>query len=154
LQCQSVTYSIIYFYHSNTSSTVTLSLLLLLLLPSSQQERTVRCRNCDTLYLASQNQSSACAYHSGTFKLACPRHCTALTPACMAHRARRWSCCDATSTLAWGKDGCRTRAHAPPLQVESCKVYRIDNYRCVTQCVQLVSSSTLPTCIVKGHGVV
>jgi hypothetical protein len=34
----------------------------------------------------------------------------------MAHRARRWSCCDATSTLPWGKDGCRTRAHAPPLQ--------------------------------------
>jgi hypothetical protein len=55
------------------------------------RERTIQCKNCSQLFIESQNTSIACAFHSKTFTLACPKSCPnpGLTQLCSAHRMRR-----------------------------------------------------------------
>lgn len=55
-------------------------------LPHTNQERPIRCRNCQELYLEPQNHDLCCAYHPGEYKRACPRSCPGLTEKCMSHR--------------------------------------------------------------------
>lgn len=75
------------------------------------KERLVQCRNCGARYLEAQNQSLACAYHPGEFKVACPRSCSnpGRTRQCVAHKRKRWSCCDETE----GDKPCSRRSHIP-----------------------------------------
>ena len=54
--------------------------------------RPVQCRHCGLFFLETQNHATACAYHPGEYKVACPAWCPGLTPKCSAHRAKRWSC--------------------------------------------------------------
>mmetsp|Transcript_2864 Transcript_2864/g.3719 ORF Transcript_2864/g.3719 Transcript_2864/m.3719 type:complete len:272 (+) Transcript_2864:1-816(+) len=75
------------------------------------KERPVQCRHCKEFYLEGQNTDISCAFHTGEYKMSCPRDCTGLTTTCMSHRAKRWTCCDSRS-----KDnrGCQVRFHVPP----------------------------------------
>ncbi|CAM9957739.1 unnamed protein product, partial [Sphacelaria rigidula] len=50
------------------------------------QERPIRCRNCQSFYMESQNNDFSCTYHPGEYKRACPRSCPGLTEKCMSHR--------------------------------------------------------------------
>ncbi|CAM9938376.1 unnamed protein product, partial [Phaeothamnion confervicola] len=77
------------------------------------RERPVQCRNCRKLYLEAQNHDLSCEYHAGDYLLTCPGDCPGLTTACVAHRVRRWTCCDRPEEGAWGGGGCRRRAHMP-----------------------------------------
>ncbi|KAJ1446334.1 hypothetical protein M885DRAFT_546980 [Pelagophyceae sp. CCMP2097] len=85
------------------------------------QQRTILCRSCGAGYTEAHNRSDGCAYHSGVFKLACPKTCPAhydsnlVKTSCMAHRATRWSCCDTRAPAAPGL-GCAHRFHQPPRQ--------------------------------------
>jgi hypothetical protein len=83
------------------------------------RDRAVECKLCHSFYLESQNTSLACYYHSGSFSIACPKSCTnpGLSPVCIAHRKRRWTCCDSGDPKA---TGCARKYHVP---VESDPVY-------------------------------
>lgn len=88
--------------------------------------RVMECVNCKTAFSHSSNHSQACAYHPGDYKYACPKTCTrqnsgeataqglGVSPKCMAHYAKRWTCCDRTKVLPYGRDGCSRRWHMPP----------------------------------------
>ena len=76
-------------------------------------ERPVSCRHCGVRYAETGNHSDACRYHPGTFHLSCPRWCPGLSTKCMAHRCKRWSCCDNRTEGALGSNGCCTRFHVP-----------------------------------------
>lgn len=83
------------------------------------RDRPVECKRCHTFYLESQNTSISCHYHPETFSIACPRSCTnpGLSEVCIAHKKRRWTCCDSGDHKA---DGCARRYHCP---VDSDPVY-------------------------------
>ena len=57
-------------------------------------------------------------------RVACPAACPGfegrqkITPACMGHRRKRWSCCDSVSRgqSVGGATGCKYRYHLPPSQ--------------------------------------
>jgi hypothetical protein len=74
--------------------------------------RPVQCQVCKLHYLESQNNSLSCKYHSGEFKIACPKSCTnpGLSPVCIAHKKQRWICCDVGDPNAIG---CARRQHIP-----------------------------------------
>ncbi len=76
------------------------------------KERPVQCRNCIQFYLEMQNNSFSCLFHPGIYTMACPKSCPnpGLTLHCVAHKRRRWTCCDS------GKEttpGCARRYHIP-----------------------------------------
>ena len=54
------------------------------------------------------------------YRTCCPKDCPAatdpskITPRCMAHRRKRWSCCDRTAQGKGGSTGCAFRYHLPP----------------------------------------
>jgi hypothetical protein len=77
------------------------------------RDRTIECKCCHMFYLESQNTSISCLYHFGTFSIACPQSCSnpGLNPVCIAHRKRRWTCCDSGDHKAIG---CARRYHTPP----------------------------------------
>ncbi|GBG28710.1 2,5-diamino-6-ribosylamino-43H-pyrimidinone 5'-phosphate reductase [Hondaea fermentalgiana] len=86
--------------------------------------RKVKCQNCKQVYMESANHAQACAYHPGTYELACPQTCTvnrsgkaaesgSVDTRCAAHYRRRWSCCDKTKAVPFGFDGCQQRWHMP-----------------------------------------
>ena len=83
------------------------------------RDRSVECQQCHNFYLESQNTSISCHYHSGTFSVACPKSCTnpGLSPVCIAHKKRRWTCCDSGNHKVIG---CARRYHVP---VESDPIY-------------------------------
>jgi hypothetical protein len=76
------------------------------------RERPVCCSNCKLFYLEAQNHSMVCRYHSGKYSMECPRTCQnpGLTPLCVSHRRRRWTCCDSSQQRA---EGCSRRYHIP-----------------------------------------
>lgn len=79
----------------------------------AHRDRPIQCRNCHRYYLESQNTSLSCHYHFGKFQIACPLTCPhpGATPLCIAHKKRRWTCCDS------GNDqeiGCARKYHVPP----------------------------------------
>jgi hypothetical protein len=76
------------------------------------RDRAVECQLCHSFYLESQNTSLACYYHSGSFSIACPKSCTnpGISPVCIAHRKRRWTCCDSGDPKA---TGCARKYHVP-----------------------------------------
>jgi len=73
--------------------------------------RPVKCRHCSVFFLEGQNHATACAYHPGEYKAACPQWCPGLTPKCAAHRSKRWTCCDVRELGKFGSTGCRQRFH-------------------------------------------
>lgn len=83
------------------------------------RDRAVECKFCHLFYLESQNTSISCYYHFGTFSIACPKSCTnpGLSPVCIAHRKRRWTCCDSGDHNAIG---CARKYHVP---VDSDPIY-------------------------------
>lgn len=86
------------------------------------QHRPIQCTTCGVFYTEAHNHADACVFHPGQYRLSCPRSCPGYydvrkrTTACMAHRAKRWSCCDQRSQGEVGRSsGCRRRFHmAPP----------------------------------------
>jgi hypothetical protein len=74
--------------------------------------RAVECKNCHNLYLESQNTSMACQYHPRKFTSECPKTCPnpGLTALCIAHRKKRWPCCDRGQENI---SGCARRYHIP-----------------------------------------
>jgi hypothetical protein len=76
------------------------------------RDRAVECKLCHSFYLESQNTSLSCLYHFGSFSIACPKSCTnpGLSPVCIAHRKRRWTCCDTGDPNAIG---CGRKYHVP-----------------------------------------
>ncbi len=74
------------------------------------KERLVQCKLCTKFYLESQNHSMACIYHPFTFVTGCPSTCPnpGLSPLCIAHRTRRWKCCESTNP---DMIGCSRRFH-------------------------------------------
>jgi hypothetical protein len=83
------------------------------------KDRSVECKQCHNFYLESQNTSISCHYHSGTFSVACPKSCTnpGLSAVCIAHKKRRWTCCDSGDQKIIG---CARRYHVP---VDSDPIY-------------------------------
>jgi hypothetical protein len=77
------------------------------------RERPMQCKSCFKCYLEAQNTSISCQFHPKQFILECPRTCPnpGLTDLCVAHRKRRWTCCDAVRQDA---TGCSRRYHTPP----------------------------------------
>eukprot|EP00516_Mucochytrium_quahogii_P001515 CAMPEP_0203748760 /NCGR_PEP_ID=MMETSP0098-20131031/3562_1 /ASSEMBLY_ACC=CAM_ASM_000208 /TAXON_ID=96639 /ORGANISM=" , Strain NY0313808BC1" /LENGTH=2510 /DNA_ID=CAMNT_0050637627 /DNA_START=226 /DNA_END=7758 /DNA_ORIENTATION=- len=79
--------------------------------------RKVKCKMCKDMFMEAANNSQACAYHPGVYVVACPKTCTkqnengSVDTACMTHYRRRWSCCDKSKPVAFGKDGCQKRWH-------------------------------------------
>jgi len=81
--------------------------------------RSVQCKHCKEKFTEQGNHSRACAFHPGVYAVACPKTCTrnsgraggAVDSRCAAHYRRRWSCCDQTKSVPFGKDGCRARWH-------------------------------------------
>ena len=72
---------------------------------------------CKIRYREGQNHQRACQYHSGVYKLACPKSCPfALTKPhsvkCLAHYRTRWSCCESLAEGEYGSTGCDYRWHA------------------------------------------
>ena len=103
--------------------------------------RIMECVNCKAMFTQSSNHSQACAYHDGDYKFACPRTCTrkqsgavnaqslSVSPKCMAHYCKRWTCCDQTKVLPFNRDGCKKRWHVPPetdVQVDAIAKQRQD----------------------------
>lgn len=76
------------------------------------KDRLIECSRCHLRYLDSQNSSMSCHYHSGEFKIACPRHCKdpGHSSVCIAHKKRRWTCCDSGNANV---DGCSRKYHVP-----------------------------------------
>ncbi len=76
------------------------------------RDRAVECKNCHSFYLESQNTSISCYYHFGSYSIACPKSCTnpGLSAVCIAHRKRRWTCCDSGDPKA---TGCARKYHIP-----------------------------------------
>ena len=76
------------------------------------KDRLIECSRCHLLYLDSQNSSMSCHYHSGEFKISCPRHCKdpGHSAVCIAHKKRRWTCCDSGNANV---DGCSRKYHIP-----------------------------------------
>ena len=76
------------------------------------KDRLVECKNCHLMYLDSQNSSMSCHYHAGEFKISCPKHCKdpGHSSVCIAHKKRRWTCCDSGNANA---DGCTRKYHIP-----------------------------------------
>jgi hypothetical protein len=74
--------------------------------------RVVQCSVCKQFYLEAQNMSTACYFHSGDFKISCPRSCKSpgLSSVCIAHKKMRWTCCDSGDHNALG---CARRHHIP-----------------------------------------
>merc|ERR1712167_264828 len=86
------------------------------------RERSIVCRTCGQTYTEAHNSAFACGYHPGTYRVACPASCPAhkdvskITPKCMGHRRKRWSCCDSVfeGKAVGGATGCKYRYHLPP----------------------------------------
>ena len=81
------------------------------------QRRWLECKMCKIRYREGQNHQRACQYHSGVYKLACPKSCPfALTKPhsvkCLAHYRTRWSCCESLAEGEYGSTGCDYRWHA------------------------------------------
>eukprot|EP01038_Epipyxis_sp_PR26KG_P004244 gene4244-6023_t len=76
------------------------------------RERIVSCQNCKSYYLESFNNSMACKYHPQEFSLQCPMTCPdpGKTALCIAHRKRRWLCCD---SVIFSTIGCARKNHVP-----------------------------------------
>jgi hypothetical protein len=88
------------------------------------RERSIICKTCGQTYTEAHNSAFACGYHPGVYRVACPVTCPAskdvskITPACMGHRRKRWSCCDSVfeGKAVGGATGCKYRYHLPPSQ--------------------------------------
>lgn len=80
-------------------------------LMNRHKQRLAQCRNCGVQYLEGQNHSLACAYHPGELRVACPRSCPnpGRTRQCVAHKRKRWSCCDESAP----DKPCSRRSHVP-----------------------------------------
>ena len=86
------------------------------------RERSIICKTCGQTYTEAHNSAFACGYHPGSYRVACPASCPAhkdvskITPACMGHRRKRWSCCDSVfeGKAVGGATGCKYRYHLPP----------------------------------------
>lgn len=76
------------------------------------RERTVQCKRCIQFYLESQNNSFSCSFHPGIFTFCCPKYCKnpGLTMKCVAHKRKRWTCCDSSHENI---QGCSRRYHCP-----------------------------------------
>jgi hypothetical protein len=100
-------------------------------LASVVKRRRIQCRNCRMDYIEEQNHNVACPYHSGSFEMLCPKSCSSrnggpVTAKCMAHRLRRWSCCDNTEEGMFGRNGCCSRMHMPPREDPTLKKFMQD----------------------------
>jgi hypothetical protein len=86
------------------------------------RERSIICKTCGQTYTEAHNSAFACGYHPGVYRVACPVTCPAhkdvskITPKCMGHRRKRWSCCDSVfeGKSVGGSTGCKYRYHLPP----------------------------------------
>lgn len=84
------------------------------------RERAIICRTCGQSYTEGHNSALSCGYHPGAWRTACPISCpahkdvTKITAKCMAHRRKRWSCCDSISESSGNGTGCKYRYHRPP----------------------------------------
>ena len=82
--------------------------------------RPICCRYCREFYVEAHNNDVACAYHSGEYRLSCPKTCAGfsdpkmVTTKCMSHRCKRWTCCDVREEGVFGRNGCEMRSHMPP----------------------------------------
>ena len=74
------------------------------------KERPVQCKICINFYLESQNCSFSCLFHPGVFTFCCPKNCKnpGLTQLCIAHKRKRWTCCDHGNENV---QGCGRRYH-------------------------------------------
>lgn len=72
--------------------------------------RPVQCQMCLQFYFEASNTSVACIFHPFQFVTGCPSTCPnpGLTPLCIAHRTRRWKCCESTNPAMMG---CSRRFH-------------------------------------------
>ncbi|CAE7341715.1 unnamed protein product [Symbiodinium microadriaticum] len=100
------------------------------------RDRSVECQQCHNFYLESQNTSISCHYHSGSFSIACPKSCTnpGLSSVCIAHKKRRWTCCDSGDPKIIG---CARRYHVP---VESDPIYDEVMAKVVERDIEVVST--------------
>lgn len=91
------------------------------------QHRWLRCRNCHAKFTEATNTRASCRYHPQEYAMVCTRACRnkqkrkgssrssySIQPECMAHRAKRWLCCDNTDEGLFGSTGCARRFHLPP----------------------------------------
>jgi hypothetical protein len=85
-----------------------------------------QCRNCSAWYLPAQNTDLSCTYHTGSFIVACPSSCPGVTPACMTHRVRRWTCCDSREGGVGGSGGCARRSHVPSTDQMDARVREVE----------------------------
>ena len=76
------------------------------------RERTVQCKRCIEFYLESQNNCFSCLFHTGVYTFTCPKYCKnpGLTLKCVAHKRKRWTCCDSSTENI---QGCSRRYHIP-----------------------------------------
>lgn len=89
-------------------------------LMEKHNQRWLECRHCKKKYSDVTNHRSACCYHPGTFVLACIKSCQSrqgetVLPTCIAHRTKRWLCCDSVIEGSFGSSGCQRRHHMPPI---------------------------------------
>ncbi len=95
--------------------------------------RPICCRYCKEFYIEGHNNDVACAFHSGEYRLSCPKTCPGfsdpkmVTTKCMSHRCKRWTCCDVREEGVFGRNGCDMRSHMPPSNGDPIYLEKVKN---------------------------